>query len=686
MVSFASDRGSKLKLIESVLGSIEDSVIITEPWPLDEPGPQIIYVNTAFTRLTGYTAEEVIGKTPRILQGPNTDKTALKKIKTAIAAQQSIKIELVNYRKDRSKYWVEAIVDPVWDEDGKCSHLVSIQRDISDRKRTERELTQLYAAVNECTEGIAIFDPQKNYTYVNQAYASLFGYTQEELVGKPWDVLFTSKEETWFQKSIFPLVTQTGAWVGEVLGLKKDGSFILYSLSITLLENNYLVSVTHDVTERRETTRALKQKEALLTSVSKALRALIEENMGVGIHKALKELTLCLDADRVVLFENFKRTKGCWCRINFEWSPNEVSEELEPHTATQLVSFSYDEDLPGWYRKLSRGLSIDSTGDLTPAQIECFSPQGVKSLLAIPIFVDSDFWGFIAFDNTTYETHWSEQEKEMLGVIAKSIGVKLHGHYLLDQLKTSNNELEHKVAQRTIELQRSNKDLQTFAYVTSHDLQEPLRMITNYVQILERKYGSLFDDTALRYMRFIVEGSTRMKSLIDGLLQFSRVENKPHDFEETDLNQVLQLALQNLEVAIAERTAHITSDNLPTLNVDSIQLTQLFQNLIANALKFCPSERPPAIQITCEEQEDDYRISIQDNGIGIEAKYLDEIFKPFRRLHTREEYPGTGIGLAICHRIVQRHQGVLHVSSTPGQGTCFQFCIPKGLTNEGADY
>lgn len=439
------------------------------------------------------------------------------------------------------------------------------------------------------------------------------------------------------------------------------------------------------MTERRETTRALKQKEALLTSVSKALRALIEESIGVGIHKALKELTLCLDADRVVLFENFKRTKGCWCRINFEWSPNDLRED-ETYTPTQLVSFSYDDDLPGWYRKLSRGLAIDSTVDLTPAQTECFSPRGVKSLLAIPIFVDSDFWGFISFDNATYESQWSEQEKEMLGVVAKSIGVKLHGHYLLDQLRASNNELENKVAQRTIELQRSNKDLQTFAYVTSHDLQEPLRMITNYVQILERKYGSLFDDTALRYMRFIVEGSTRMKGLIDGLLQFSRVENKPHAFEVTDLNQVLQLALQNLEIAIAERSAHITSDKLPTLNVDTIQLTQLFQNLIANALKFCPLDRTPRIQITCEEQEDQYQISIQDNGIGIEAKYLDEIFKPFRRLHTREEYPGTGIGLAICHRIVQRHQGVLRVNSELGQGTCFYFCISKGLTNEGADH
>ncbi len=684
MVLFTQDGSSTLKLLESTLSSIHDSVIITESWPIEEPGPRIVYVNRAFTQLTGYSAEEVLGKTPRILQGSRTDKTVLAELKRALYSKESIKAELLNYRKDGTEYWVESIINPVCNEQGECTHMVAIQRDITARKQTEQELTQLYAAVNECTEGVAVLDLADGHVYLNQAYAVLFGYSREELIGAPWTVLCSPREIAWFKKSVFPVLRHSGVWAGEVMGCRKDGDALSYQLNLTLLDNGCVVCIAHDISQKRETTRALKQKESLLTTMSRALRFLIEEELGTGITKALKELTLCLDADRVALFENFKNDKGLWCKLHFEWSPRD--RDMDEYTATQLVSFNYDKDLPGWYRKLSRGLLIDSVDELAPVQTECLNPRGVKSILAIPIFVESNFWGFITFDNSTYQTQWAEQEKEMLAVVAKSIGVRLYGQKLVDWLKASNNQLEMKVAKRTEELQRSNKDLQTFAYVTSHDLQEPLRMITNYVQILERKYSPLFDETALKYMRFIVEGSTRMKSLIDGLLLYSRVENKPHPFEPTDLNQILDTALQNLEVAIAERSAHITSDNLPTLNVDSIQLTQLFQNLISNALKFCPSDQMPQVDITCEEQEEHYQIFIQDNGIGIEAKYLDEIFKPFRRLHTREEYPGTGIGLAICHRIVQRHQGVLRVSSTPGQGTCFYFCISKGLINEGADH
>lgn len=228
------------------------------------------------------------------------------------------------------------------------------------------------------------------------------------------------------------------------------------------------------------------------------------------------------------------------------------------------------------------------------------------------------------------------------------------------------------------DLERSNSELKRFAYVASHDLQEPLNHVSNYVQLLEMRYGDRLDEDAKDFIGFAVEGVSLMQTLIDDVLAYSKVDNQGGEFTTTDTAVALEQALTNLQRRIRNSQAEIKlPDNLPILRADGTQLMQLFQNLIGNAIKF-RSDAPPQIEIQAERQEDTWLFSIKDNGIGIEPQFSDRIFVIFQRLHTRDEYPGTGMGLAICKKIIECHRGKIWVESELGQGATFYFTIPVG--------
>jgi len=227
------------------------------------------------------------------------------------------------------------------------------------------------------------------------------------------------------------------------------------------------------------------------------------------------------------------------------------------------------------------------------------------------------------------------------------------------------------------ELARSNAELQQFAYVASHDLQEPLRMIGSYTQLLERRYGDKLDADAREFMGFIVDGATRMKQLIEDLLAYSRVGTRGKELRLIPAQGALDRALVNLRASIESSDAQITHDVLPEVSADDTQLTQLFQNLIGNAIKFRKKDETLRIHVGVKEETDEWRFSVSDNGIGIERQYFERIFMVFQRLHTRDEYPGTGIGLAICKKVVDRHGGRMWVESVQGKGSTFVFTLPK---------
>ena len=243
---------------------------------------------------------------------------------------------------------------------------------------------------------------------------------------------------------------------------------------------------------------------------------------------------------------------------------------------------------------------------------------------------------------------------------------------------TQRKQAERALEAKAEELTRSNQELEQFAYVASHDLQEPLRMVSNYTQLLARKYAGQLDADAHEFIGFAVDGAKRMQELIHDLLQYARVGTRGKESRPVAAARIVADALSNLTGAIDEAGAEIVVDPLPTISCDASQMAQVFQNLIGNAVKFRRTGQRPFIRIAAARGDRAWTLSVQDNGIGIDRKYFDRIFQMFQRLHTRSEYPGTGIGLALCKKIIERHGGRIRVESEPGRGTTFAFTIPDG--------
>jgi PAS domain S-box-containing protein len=235
-------------------------------------------------------------------------------------------------------------------------------------------------------------------------------------------------------------------------------------------------------------------------------------------------------------------------------------------------------------------------------------------------------------------------------------------------------QVEEQLRATAADLARSNAELEQFAYVASHDLQEPLRMVASYTQLLARRYAGKLDHDADEFIGFAVDGAKRMQDLINDLLAYSRVGTRSLEVQPVDTQQLVNGVVADLAATIADAIATVQAQDLPIVRGDPTQLRQLFQNLITNAVKF-RGERPPVVRITAERQHQWWQVAVQDNGIGIEPQYLERIFVLFQRLHTRADYPGTGIGLAICKKIVERHGGRIWVESEPGQGTTFWFTL-----------
>jgi signal transduction histidine kinase len=287
--------------------------------------------------------------------------------------------------------------------------------------------------------------------------------------------------------------------------------------------------------------------------------------------------------------------------------------------------------------------------------------------------------GAARIQNGDFDHEISLNSKDELGNLADSINT------MARSLIIANTNLDAKVKERTLELEslnkhlkQSNEDLKQFAYVASHDLQEPLRMVASYTHLLADRYEDQLDEKAKKYIYYAVDGAKRMQALIQDLLSFSRVNTHGSDFEEFDANNIVTEVINRLELKISDTRAKIQVNDLPVIKADPSQISQVFQNLISNAIKFRDMQdtKSPDIVISAKKEETCWCFSVKDNGIGVEAQYKDKIFIIFQRLHTRKDYPGTGIGLAVCKRVVQRHGGKIWFDSEPGKGSVFYFTIP----------
>ena len=297
---------------------------------------------------------------------------------------------------------------------------------------------------------------------------------------------------------------------------------------------------------------------------------------------------------------------------------------------------------------------------------------GLRSFLSVPLIYNDRViaaLNFRSMDEDVYTHHGVE--------IAELIGAQVAGAIANSQLHANTLEADRILQQQAEELTRSNAELEQFAYIASHDLQEPLRVISGYVTLIEDRYGDRIDEEGREFIGFTTDAVHRMRTLIDDLLNYSRLESHGSAFESVDVNGALSNALADLEVSINETNAEITSEPLPEdVHGDPVQIAQLLENLIANAIKFRKDDVAPQVHVSCQHQEGAWSFAVADNGVGIRSRYQDRIFGMFKRAHKRSKYPGTGIGLAMCSKIVERHGGSIWVESEVGEGSTFRFTIP----------
>ena len=509
------------------------------------------------------------------------------------------------------------------------------------------------------------------YLGVNKAWESFFGIARGVIVGRPLDAIYPQApsvaqrhramdEELW---------RHPGDQHYEITVPRSDGALrhtLYYKATFSADDGTVagLIGTIIDITERKQAeqrqaiefalTRVLAEAQGIADAVPAIIRSVCEGlGWACGAHWEI-------DREAGVL-----RCVDVW---------GEATPEIE-----QFLAHSRQRALPLG----NEGLVRRAVATAAPAWIPDMTQQkgflraqlaenaGLRAGFAMPLVSGSEVVGVIEFfgRETRHPIAW-------LIEVATDLGGRLGQFVARRQAEQALREAHASLALKAQELARSNAELEQFAYVASHDLQEPLRMVASYTQLLLRRYGDRFDGDAREFMDYVVDGATRMKQLIEDLLAYSRVGTRGKEFRRMPCDAVLHKALANLKIAIEQSAATITHDELPEVVVDDMQWMQLFQNLIGNAVKFC-GERPPAVHVSVEDRQGEWLFGIRDNGIGIEPQYYERIFMVFQRLAARTEYPGTGIGLAICKKVIERHGGRIWVESQPGQGSAFFFTLPK---------
>ena len=579
--------------------------------------------------------------------------------------------------KDGTYKWILDRGQALWDEEGNPVRMVGSHTDISERKQTEEFLREskerLSLALDVAHMVTWDFDILTNQLVASGRVDLIFGLPAGSSAPSYEDFLnFVHPED---RGSVFQALTRA---VQEGRGYKLEYRVVWPDQSLHWLAAEgqayrdatgrpiRVVGVAIDISEHKQAEEILRQqskRSQLFSEITLHIRQSLK--LEEILRTTVMEVQQLLKADRVVIFQ-----------LESDGSGNVVQEALVRGWPVTLGQNLFDPCFIGDFKDRYRQGRVGSIADIEQGEVEqCYvdflKQFGVRANLAVPILVKEDVWGLLIAHQCAAPRQWATFEIELMRQLGDQIGIALTQAQLLEQ--------ETKQRQ---ELVRSNSDLQQFAYVASHDLQEPLRMVASYLQLLERRYKDRLDADAHEFIQYAVDGAGRMQNLINDLLAYSRVGTQGGPFKLTDYADVLKQVLLQLKITIEESGAVITHDDpLPHVVADESQLVQVLQNLVSNAIKF-QGEQVPHLHVGAKRVEGEWVFSVKDYGIGMDPQYKDRIFLIFQRLHNRTEYRGTGIGLAICKRIIERHGGRIWVESELDKGSTFYFTIPdRGVDN-----
>ena len=597
---------------------------------------RFIRVNRRLCEILGYSEAELLQLTGRQISHPDDlDRINAQRPLLYAGKIDRVHVEKRYIRKDRSTVWVAFTMVVERDADGSPVYEIAIFDDITARKHAEDALRESEARFRQTFElagsGMAHVSLDGRFLRVNRRLCEILGRGAPELIGRsvkeishPEDRDLTDSQRGRVREG------QVDTVHFEKRYLRGDGGVVWVDLAVALArgaggEPLYEIAVFDDITERKQADAALRESEARFRSLTQLSSDWYwEQDADFGLTFMSGRMGARTGLDPASYLGRKRWDQPALNLGEADWARHRA--QLERHEPFRDFAMERPNPAGG-----SRWISVSGE----------------------PIFDEAGrFTGYRGVGSDITARKRAEAE-----------------------LRRAHDEL----AQKARELERSNSELEQFAYVASHDLQEPLRMVSSYTQLLARRYGEKLEGDAKEFMHYVVDGAARMKQLIEDLLAYSRVGTKGKQFRELELEAPLKRAVANLRAAIEESGASVTWDALPRVQADDVQLAQLFQNLIGNALKF-RGAAAPQVRVSAVEEEEHWKISVSDNGIGIEPQYFERIFMVFQRLHTKGDYPGTGIGLAICKKVVERHGGRIWVESALGEGSRFHFTLPKDRT------
>jgi PAS domain S-box-containing protein len=610
----------------------------------------ITYVNDKFCTISHYSKEELIGQNHRILNSNHHPKEFFLQMYHTIAAGHVWHGEIKNRTKDGSIYWVDTTIVPTLSTEGKPRQYVAIRADITERKQAEEKVTESLAATNAALKEladqkfaldqhaiVAATDVQGRITYVNEKFCAISGYSKDELIGQNHRILNSGRHPKEFFQEMYHAIANGQVWHGEIQNRAKDGS--MYWVDTTIVpfagaegKPRQYMAIRADITERKR------------SETRERLAAVVESSDDAIVGKSL---------DGVITAWNGGAEKL------FGYSPAEVMGK----SMRMLLPEERANEESDIMLHIARGESVEHFETVRVRK------DGKRIDVSAVISLIRDSRGRIV------------GASDIARDISKSKADEREIRKLNDELASRVAEL----AGANQVLERSNIELKQFAYIASHDLQSPLRSISGFVQLIKLEYGNKLDEQAADWIRRTVQAVGQMQTLVRDLLAYSSVDSRSRPFVRTAFVDVFNDVLALLESSIHDSTGRVTCGDLPTVMGDRSQLVQLMQNLIGNGLKY-HGDRPPHVHVSAERNGNEWILSVRDNGIGIDTKHYDRIFEIFKRLHDQKEYPGTGIGLAVCRRVVERHNGRIWLESKPGDGSVFHFTIPEGTAKTNDQY
>ena len=683
---------------KKIFNATPDCNIILTP---NIPYFTILDVTDTYLKITRSKREDIVGKGVYELFADNLkeDTQKIKSFQRVIETRCSDNMGIIKHihktsNRDLKEWICNAVNYPVLDTDGEVLYIIhrvsDIENEISVNKKSKSsiinlslqngvgEIKRFEGSLHDYEEkfrrlyesglfyhsglfGVIYWNMDNKIVDANDKFLEMVGYSRSDLEDGKLDWFnMTPAEYRYTDVNSIKELKAFGANINpfEKVYIRKDGTRLPIIIACAMLDKTCFngVALIMDITKRKEMEKTLKKSE--------------EEYRHLVNHAPTSIYEIDLKGPR------FKNVNEALCNL-LSYSKREL-------LAMNPLDILDEESRENFEDKIKKGLNNEIEEDIEYKVIDRYRRVKWVLINIKPIYKNDVLDGVLIVGHDITERTRAENLKQDLLDKEQQLTEKLQDSneklkFTTEKLQITNKELI--IAQNSLKdlvnkLLISNKELEQFAYIASHDLQEPLRMVSCFTQLLERRYKSQLDSDADDYIHFIVEGAQRMKNLIDDLLAFSRLTTEVKEYEAILMDKILEDVLTNLKASISETNAKIIYKSLPTIIGDPNQIIQLFQNLIGNAIKF-HGNKSPQIVISKQEFVDYWLFSVSDNGIGINPKYQEQIFSIFKRLHTREEYEGTGMGLSICKRIVERHGGKIWVDSELGNGSTFNFTISR---------